>query len=164
MATQDGFKMKAIRLLGFLASLGFLVITVRGADMNASAIVLKMDQTRLTAMVAGDVVTLGRLLSEEMLFVHSDGRHEGKTDYIKNMTAGDTAYEGVKTSGVQAKVVTPDVIVLTGAQEMRKKVGPTWTDTKLNFMSVWRNENGTWRMIAWESMRPAGNSVVPPKP
>jgi hypothetical protein len=30
-------------------------------------------------------------------------------------------------------------------------------------MSVWRNESGAWRMVAWQSMRPAGNSVVPAK-
>ena len=103
------------------------------------------------------------VFSDDVTFVHSDGRAEGKTDYIKAMTAGDTSYEGVKTAKVEAKQVTPDVIVLIGAQEMRKKLGPDWSGIKLRFMSVWRNESGTWRMIAWQSLRPAGNSVVPKK-
>ncbi|MEO6567523.1 MAG: nuclear transport factor 2 family protein, partial [Opitutaceae bacterium] len=88
-------------------------------------------------------------------------RSEGKADYIKNMTAGDTAYADVKTSDVQVKSVTAEVIVLTGAMEMRKKLGPTWSEIKLRFMSVWRKEATGWRMTAWQSMRPAGNSVVP---
>ena len=88
---------------------------------------------------------------------------EAKKAYIANLTAGDTAYADVKTSGVQARKRTPDVIVLPNVQEMRKKLGPTWSEIKLCFMSVWRREDGTWKMVAWQSARPAGNSVVPPK-
>ena len=54
-------------------------------------------------------------------------------------------------------------MILIGRQEMRKKLGSEWSEIKLRFMSVWRNEGGTWRMYAWQSMRPAGNSVVPKK-
>ncbi|MEO5960243.1 MAG: nuclear transport factor 2 family protein [Opitutaceae bacterium] len=107
--------------------------------------------------------SLGRVFSDEVMFIHSDGRAEGKVDYIKNMTAGDTAYADVKTSDLQTRQVTPEVIVLTGAMEMRKRLGPTWSELKLRFMSVWRNESGTWRMVAWQSLRPAGSSVVPAK-
>jgi len=131
---------------------------------SATEDVLRIDASRLVAMMAGDGATLDHVFSEEIVFIHSDGRSEGKRDYIKNMTAGDTAYEGVMTSGVEARQITADVVILSGVQEMRKKLGPEWSFIKLRFMSVWRNESGTWRMVAWQSLRPAGNSVVPPKP
>jgi hypothetical protein len=132
-------------------------------DSPAIAEVLRIDQARLAAMMAGDGVALGRVFSDEVIFTHSDGRVEAKADYIKNMTAGDTAYKDVKTSDLTARQIAADVIVLAGGQEMKKKLGPTWSEIKLRFMSVWRNEAGTWRMIAWQSMKPSGNSVVPPK-
>ncbi len=113
--------------------------------------------------MAGDAAALGRLMSDELTFVHSDGRIESKTDYVKNMLAGDTAYAEAKTTGVQVKQISSEVIVLIGAQEMKKRLGPAWSEVKLRFMAVWRNEGGTWRMVAWQSMRPAGNSVVPAK-
>lgn len=146
--------------------LGFgLAVTVAHAVESADiATVLRLDQTRLTAMMTADGPALARIFSDQIMFVHSDARHEGKADYIRNMTAGDTAYTDVKTSQVEAKTVTDEVIVLTGEQSMRKKLGPTWSDLSLRFMSVWRRENGTWRMIAWQSLRPAGNSTVPVKP
>ncbi|MES1166839.1 MAG: nuclear transport factor 2 family protein [Pseudomonadota bacterium] len=147
----------------FFLTISLATILARGADANGVAAVLRLDQARLSAMIAGDGAALGRLFSDAVVFIHSDGRAEGKMDYIKSMTAGDTAYANVKTSAVQAQTVTPDVIVLTGAQDMRKKLGPTWSDLNLRFMSVWRNEGGTWRMISWQSLRPAGNSVVPTK-
>jgi hypothetical protein len=151
------------RLLRYLAlSLIGLTIVARAAE-SPTGIVLRLDADRLKAMGAGDGVALGKILSDEMVFVHSDGRSESKPDYIKNMTAGDTAYSDLKTADVSARQIAPDVIVLTGAQEMKKKLGSSWSEIKLRFMSVWRNEGGTWRMVAWQSMRPSGNSVIPPK-
>ena len=141
---------------------GLLLSAARGAE-SAVAAVLRADEARLAAMMAGDGAALGRLMSEELAFVHSDGRIESKADYVKNLLAGDTAYADAKTSGVRTMVPAPGVVILIGAQDMRKRLGPTWSEVKLRFMAVWRNEGGTWRMLAWQSMRPAGNSVVPPK-
>ncbi len=142
-----------------------LIVAVATLSVTAAPVddVLRGDQERLRAMVAGDGAALGRVLSDEMVFVHSDGRRESKRDYIKNLTAGDTAYADAKTSDVQAQRVTADVIVLTGAQSMRKKLGTEWSVIDLRFQSVWRQESGTWRMVAWLSMRPSGTSVVPKK-
>ena len=151
-------------LVRFFFTLTLATVVVRAAEPADIATVLRLDQTRLAAMMTADGPALARIFSDEILFVHSDARHEGKADYIRNMTAGDTAYTDVKTSQVEAKAVSADVIVLTGEQSMRKKLGATWSDLSLRFMSVWRRENGTWRMIAWQSLRPAGNSTVPPKP
>ena len=124
---------------------------------------LKADKARLAAMMAGDGAALGALLSDQLRFVHSDGRVESKKDYVKNLMAGDTAYADAKTAEVETMQVSPDVVVILGVQDMRKKLGPEWSDIKLRYLAVWRNESGTWRMVAWQSARPSGNSVVPLK-
>lgn len=124
---------------------------------------LRADKARLDAMMAGDGEALARLMSDQLRFVHSDGRVESKADYVKNLMAGDTEYAAVKTSELETTQVSPDVVVVLGMQEMRKRLGPTWSEIKLRYLAVWRNENGIWRMIAWQSARPSGNSVVPKK-
>ncbi len=134
----------------------------RAADASVAA-VLRADDARLKAMMAGDAAVLAAVFSDELVFVHSDGRRESKREYVKNLTAGDTAYADAKTSDVQAQRVSADVIVLTGAQSMRKKLGAEWSQIDLRFQSVWRDESGVWRMVAWLSMKPSGNSVVSPK-
>lgn len=147
-----------------LFALVLLAVTaVASAAESAAETVLKLDQARLAAMMAGDGTKLRALFSEELVFVHSDGRAEAKADYVKNMLAGDTQYADAKTSDVRTLEPAPGVVIVYGAQEMRKRLGPSWSDIKLRFMAVWRNEGGTWRMFAWQSMRPSGNSVVPAK-
>lgn len=124
---------------------------------------VKADKARLAAMMAGDGEALAQLMSDQLRFVHSDGRVESKTDYVKNLMAGDTAYADAKTSDIETTQVANDVVVIIGVQEMRKKLGSTWSDIKLRYLAVWRNESGAWRMVAWQSARPSGNSVVPGK-
>lgn len=148
-------------LLGF-ALVGLMSPVLRGAEA-AVQMVLHADAARIAAMMAGDGAALARLMSDELKFVHSDGRIESKADYVKNMMAGDTAYAEAKTSDVMTLKPSADVVVIIGSQEMRKRLGATWTEIKLRYLAVWRNEGGTWRMFAWQSMKPSGSSVVPPK-
>ena len=155
--------MKHLSFRWLAVSIG-LAVGLFGAVESPVAAVLRADEARLAAMMAGEGAALGRLMSEELAFVHSDGRIESKADYVKNLLAGDTAYAEAKTSGVRTMEPAPGVVILIGAQDMRKRLGPAWSEVKLRFMAVWRNEGGTWRMVAWQSMRPAGNSVVPAKP
>ena len=137
------------------------VQTVAAEPAVISAV--KADKARLTAMMAGDGEALARLMSDQLRFVHSDGRVESKADYVKNLMAGDTAYADAKTSELETTQVSTDVVVVIGVQEMRKRLGPTWSDIKLRYLAVWRNESGVWRMVAWQSARPTGNSTVPKK-
>lgn len=145
--------------LGGLVAASVHVVAAEPAVISA----VRADKARLTAMMAGDGEALGRLMSDQLRFVHSDGRVESKADYVKNLMAGDTQYADAKRSDLETMQISPDVVVVLGTQEMRKRLGSDWSNIKLRYLAVWRNESGTWRMIAWQSARPSGNSVVPPK-
>ena len=143
---------------------GLVAVSVQAVAAEPPVIsAVRADKARLTAMMAGDGEALARLMSDQLRFVHSDGRVESKADYVKNLMAGDTQYADAKTSELETMQISPDVVVVLGAQEMRKRLGPEWSNIKLRYLAVWRNESGTWRMIAWQSARPSGNSVVPAK-
>ena len=156
--------MKTNRLFGCAGLAIATVLTVMTARAEPAVIAaVRADNARLRVMMAGDGKALAELMSDQLRFVHSDGRVESKADYVKNMMAGDTAYADAKTSEVETMQIAPDVVVVLGVQEMRKKLGPAWSEIKLRYLAVWRNEGDTWRMVAWQSARPSGNSVVPAK-
>ena len=162
MNTNCNSTMSVLRRFAAVLMFGVVCLGMSAAETPAE-VVLQADQARLAAMMAGDAAGLGRLMSQALVFVHSDGRIESKADYVKNLLAGDTAYADATTMEVRTLEPASGVVILIGAQQMRKRLGPTWSEVKLRFMSVWRDEGGTWRMVAWQSMRPAGNSVVPAK-
>lgn len=155
-------KIKQWRQVAVLASL--MVASLQAVAAEPAVIsAVRADKARLTAMMAGDGDALAKLMSDQLRFVHSDGRVESKADYVKNMMAGDTQYADAKTSELETMQVSSEVVVVLGVQEMRKRLGTEWSNIKLRYLAVWRNEGGSWRMIAWQSARPSGNSVVPGK-
>ncbi|MBL9188127.1 MAG: nuclear transport factor 2 family protein [Opitutaceae bacterium] len=154
--------MKTTRCL-FVFLLSLLATSALYAALPPVIAAAQADQARVKAMMAGDATALANLMSDQLRFAHSDGRVESKADYVKNLLAGDTAYADVKLSELETKQIAPDVVYVLGAQQMRKRLGPDWSEVKLRYLAVWRNEGGTWRLVAWQSARPAGNSVVPPK-
>jgi len=137
-------------------------LTLRATEADLAA-VKRADEARLQAMMAADGAALSRVLSDSLVLGHADGRLESKADYVKSLTAGDTAYADAKTLEVKVSQITPDVIVLHGHQQMRKKLGTTWSSLDLRFMSVWRKEGDSWRMTSWQSLLPSGSSVIPAK-
>jgi hypothetical protein len=154
--------MNLFRLLASVAP-GFVFAAALAAAEPPVVAALKADQARIEAMMAGDAASLGRLMSDQLRFAHSDGRVESKADYVKNLLAGDTAYADVTTSEVETMQIAPEVVVVIGEQRMRKRLGSDWSNVHLRYLAVWRNESGLWRMVAWQSARPSGNSVVPGK-
>lgn len=150
--------MTPLRLLALLSSFLSVALfaTAASPDSAAVAAVRRADEARTAAMMAGDAKALAAVFSDQLVFAHSDGRVEGKRDYVAALLAGDTAYVGVRTSEVQTLQPAPDVVVLIGRQDMRKRLGKDWSDITLRFLSVWKQEAGTWRMIAWQSARPPG--------
>jgi len=147
----------------FAACSSAVALTVVARAQPPVIAAAQADQARVAAMVAGDSVALGRLLSDQLRFVHSDGRVEAKADYLRNLLAGDTAYADAKLSEVETMQIAHDVVAVLGQQKMRKKLGPDWSDVTLRYLGVWRNEHDGWKLIAWQSARPSGNSVIPGK-
>lgn len=148
-----------IRLLAALAGLALLLPAGRAQPPVIAAV--QADQARVAAMAAGDAAALGRLLSDQLRFVHSDGRVESKADYLHNLLAGDTAYADVRATEIETMQVSHDVVVVLGRQQMRKRLGGQWSEVTLRYLGVWRHEQEGWRLMAWQSARPAGNSSVP---
>ncbi len=150
-------------LARILALLALLAAAPLHAALPPAIAVVQADHARIKAMMAGDPTALGALMSDQLRFAHSDGRVESKADYVKNLLAGDTAYADIKLTEIETKQIAADVVFVLGAQQMRKRLGPDWSEIKLRYLGVWRNESGAWRLVAWQSARPSGNSVVPGK-
>ena len=49
--------------------------------------------------------------------------------------------------------VTDDVAIMTGHAQLQASMGKEHVAFALRFLSVWRKENGEWRLFAYQSSR-----------
>jgi hypothetical protein len=130
------------------------------AGVNGDA-VIAAEKARNVALVAADMKAVANLLSDDLRYVHSNGKLETKQNVLDSFAAKKTAYEWMKTTDLVADEVSSDVVVLSGKIDQRKLGSAGWANLVLLFQGVWRNESGTWRLVNLQTALPPAPAPKP---
>ena len=139
-----------------LALVSAAAISHSHAGANADAVVAA-EKARDAALLAGDVASLAEVLSDDLRYIHTNGYLETKHVIVDDLASKKLVYERLDTSDLVADEITPAVVVLIGKIDQRKLANGNWTELRLLFQAVWRNESGTWRLVNLQT-------VLPPPP
>lgn len=105
------------------------------------------------AQIAKDLAALDRLLSPDLVYVHSTAVAESKRAYLDGIAQGLYEYAGIDSRDVRVRV-GGDVAVTTGICDM--VVGETGQRkqlTHLLFVLVWIRQAGAWRLAYRQATR-----------
>ncbi len=111
------------------------------------------DDERIAATMAADPARLDAIFSDELRYAHSSGKVDTKTSYMKSLVSRSTVYESFDYQGRNFKVAGPGVVIMTGRVVIHTGNDGQKGIIDLNFLGVWREENGRWRFLAWQSCR-----------
>ena len=117
-----------------------------------SARIIALDKERMQAMADKDIAKLNDLLCDDLIYTHSSARLDTKQSLIGAMESGATVYTAVEPSEVVAQDLG-DVVVLTGAARINVVSNGTANAFAVRFTDVYQNQNGTWRMVTWQSTK-----------
>ncbi len=124
------------------------------------AAVRAADDERLAATKAADPARLDAIFSDELRYAHSSGRVDTKDSYIKSLVSRSTIYESFDYREINFHPVGPGIVLMTGRVVIRAGNAGQKAANDLNFLAVWREENGRWRFLAWQSCK---NPPPPPQ-
>ena len=114
--------------------------------------IIDLDKKRMTAMAEKDVAALKNMLCKGLVYTHSSGRQDTKQSLIEGMESGSTVYTSVVPSEVKAQDLG-NAVVLTGVAAISVNSKGKPNSVRVRFTDVYENQNGTWRMIAWQSTK-----------
>ena len=114
--------------------------------------IIDLDKKRMEAMAQKDVAALKTMLCKGLVYTHSSGRQDTKESLIQGMESGTTVYTSVVPSEVKAQDLG-NAVVLTGVAAISVNSGGKPNSFRVRFTDVYENQNGTWRMIAWQSTK-----------
>ena len=114
--------------------------------------IIDLDKKRMSAMAQKDVAALKNMICKTLVYTHSSGRQDTKESLLANMENGSTVYTSMVPSEVKAHDLG-NAVVLTGiaAISVNSKGNPN--SFKVRFTDVYENQNGTWRMVTWQSTK-----------
>lgn len=112
-------------------------------------IVLACERKRCQALLAGDVDTLGTLLSERLIFTHANATHDSKASLIAKMRLGTIVYKSL-TIDQETVIELPDAAILSSRLQAVVDVAGTTKTIRNSTLSVWSKEADEWRLVAYQ--------------
>jgi alkylation response protein AidB-like acyl-CoA dehydrogenase len=118
--------------------------------------ILASERQRCDAMIAGDLAALDASLATELQFHHATGTVDDKAAFLAKMAAGRIFYTALAWSEERVTSLGPDHALLTG--RMTTDVRVEGVEKRLNnrVMTVWTQQAGDWRLLAFQSTPIAG--------
>jgi hypothetical protein len=125
------------------------------AEERLVAAVRAADDERVAATVAGDRRRLEAIYSDDLHYRHSNGRADTKASQIEGLVAGANRYESFEYKERTFTPAAPGIVLMQGRLLMHTVNKKTAQKNTLDlfYLAVWREENGRWRFLAWQSCR-----------
>jgi ketosteroid isomerase-like protein len=120
---------------------------------NVITAVTAADAERLAAVQAGNRDRLNAIYSDDLRYAHSSGKIDTKASYVESLVSKATRYESYDYKERNFTVIAPGVVLMTGRVVAKIVQGGKPSDLDLNFLGVWRDENGHWKFVAWQSCK-----------
>jgi len=136
-----------------LGGVGLWLSSAAVAESADEAAVAKAVEALRKAIFGQEKTQLEALCAEQLSYGHSDGRVENKAEFIEGVMARKALVKSLTLSDHTISVVNTDAIARhtwTSESEMDGKS----TSTKIGVLQVWQKQDGAWKLLARQSVRP----------
>ncbi|WP_426956703.1 nuclear transport factor 2 family protein [Muricoccus radiodurans] len=109
-----------------------------------------LEARRYAAMKAGDIAALSALMSDRLVYSHSDGSQDDKISYLATIAHGTLRYHRVWWETKEVLEAGPDAAVALGT--MGADITRNGADKTIGSLTcaVWVREGGAWRLLAYQ--------------
>ncbi len=131
-----------VLLAGFSAALG----------ASPEDEVLAAEKRWAAAVIARDFPALEKILSDELIYAHSTGAIETKSEYLGKLRAGTQKYDVIEHHKSIVKTHA-DAAVAHSIVTMKGNSAGEPFDNKLMMIHMWVQGPGGWRLVAHQTTR-----------
>lgn len=126
-------------------ALAWRVASVAAAE-NAKDEILKVDEERNVALQNGDVATLERLYSDDLVYSNASGASLTKAQHLADLKARTLHFISFKHEDVQA-VVHGDTGMVTGISKSEVEYKGNVSKSNRRFLNVFSKIDGHWMVV-----------------
>ncbi|HEY0502068.1 MAG TPA: nuclear transport factor 2 family protein [Lysobacter sp.] len=129
-----------------------LFASLPAAATGTDAGLLAMDASWNDLRMKPDVEGLDRILADDWMLTHSDGRVQYKADYLDELRTSTRRNQGIGNEDVRVRRYGDTMVVTGTSVQSGISNGQPWSG-RFRFTRVWVQRDGAWKMIASHSSR-----------
>ena len=136
-----------------LGALGLWRSSAVVAQSADEAAVAQAIEAMRKAVLAQDKAQLEALCAEQLSYGHSDGRVENKAEFINGVMTRKAILKSLTLSDHSITIAGTAAIARHTWVSESETDGKA-TSTKIGVLQVWQQQNGAWKLLARQSVRP----------
>jgi len=140
--------MKKILLLSFIL-LTQLVRAQSSADQKA---VISAEKKRFDAQVSKNYTVLEQVLSDDLVYTHSNGNTDSKKSYIQSIRDGKSRYDAINVEDQKVRIYG-NTAIINGVCMIKAMNSGQTINTHLKYTDVYVRKGNQWQMVAWQSIK-----------
>jgi hypothetical protein len=147
----------------FVLILLLAAVSIRAADLDkVITAVRRADDARVAATLACDLGALKAIYADDMYYAHSSGKIDSKTSQLEGIATGLYKYTKFDYKERVFIPIAPTVVLMKGAALLAlTRLSGEKILLDINYLGVWRLEDGKWKFMAWQAARNVPATVVP---
>lgn len=135
----------------YLLTLLIVFIASAGFTQDEIAVISRIEAKRFEAMTKQDTNYLKFILSPDLVYTHSNGLVETKSDFIQSMISGKIVYQQIGVKEQKVKLFNKTAVV-TGIIHVKGLLQGKAFEIDLRFTDVYINTQD-WKLVAWQSLK-----------
>ncbi len=113
---------------------------------------LDAEDVRYNAMMKNDIAALERMLGDELVYIYSNGKIDGKKEFLETLRSGKLRFKIMQRSGETLRDYGC-VSIITGTAHFEVTMDGKEIGADLSFTSQWAKRDGKLQFIGWQATR-----------
>ena len=122
------------------------------SDTLSTSEINDLEDRRYAAMVDADLDALDELLSDDVMYAHSDATVDSKASYLELLRNGTLVYHSLEHR-TETVVSRPGVVVVGGTMSGSIHMHGAAKTLNSRVAAVWVAERDRWRLLAFQPTR-----------
>lgn len=121
------------------------------AQLKTEKTIVALEKSRFEALVKKDYGALDALFSDQLVYVHADGKIDTKPTFVAGLKNGTRTYKSITLDTLKVRVFRKAAVLNGDVVFCRINKKGEQVQQKLRYTALYVKEFRDWQMVSWHS-------------
>lgn len=130
----------------------FVLISISSLSLPAQ-VILEQEDARFQAQMKKELEQLDKMISEDLLFIHSNAFEEGKEAFLENVASGNITYSRMEAEPGREILYRKKTALVRGILQVAGSYEGGSFDIRVRYTAIYQKRKKDWLLLNWQSTK-----------